>query len=305
VRHLGSVALAMLTAPLILLLTGRGLASFLDAAGAQPPDPLATATALAALGLAGMLFGLLTLPRLSPLGPAFAGVGYLGVGLWALADLNLLQAAVRAEMVGVDDRTVALTAAAAPLLAVPLLLTVFSAARWRGADHPAPALAGYGHQLPPAYGYPPPPPGYQYPPGPPGPGYPPPAEYGYPPPPAPPPPAPPPLAPPPPWHAPTRPIDATQEFPAVPAAGWLSGQSDETPTEPIGPATGPPTEPLDPAPPVPATPIAAAARQPESEPSPTPESPSPQPATGLEPTEPAPRDDELPTLRVSPGQESR
>jgi hypothetical protein len=216
VRHLGSMALAMLTAPLILVLAGRGLASFLDAAGARPADPLATATAVAALGLAGMLYALLTLPRLSPLGPALTGVGGLGVGLWALADLNLLQAVVRAEAIGLDDRTVALTAAVAPLLAVPLLLTVFSGGRWRGRGHPAPAPPAYGYP-----GYPPPPPDY----GPP---------------------------PPPPWHAPARP-DATQEFPAVPVAGWPAGppvgRPDDTPTDPNASAADPPTVRIPPAPP--------------------------------------------------------
>ena len=75
-RHLGSVALAALLTPVILVLAGRGVRSLVDAT-ADGPDVLASATALAALGLAGMLYAALVLPRLSPLG-LLLGAGIAG-----------------------------------------------------------------------------------------------------------------------------------------------------------------------------------------------------------------------------------
>lgn len=207
-RHLGSLLLALLVAPLALVLTLRGLGSFLDATGARPPDPLATATAISALGLAGLLLALLMLPRFSPLGPMLAGAGYLGVGLWGLADLSHLQAQVPPELlVGLDDRATAVTAAVSPLLAVPLLVTLFSARRWRGRERPAGAApaAGYGQPA----GYPPP-------------GYPPPYAH-----------QPPGYTPP---TAPARPLEITREFPAFPPPP-PPAPAREYPTEPIPTAT--------------------------------------------------------------------
>lgn len=132
-RHLGSVVLALLIAPLVLLLGGRGLTEFTQAAEASRSDPLATAVAFAALGLAGMLYAALTLPRLSPLGPAFAGVGYLAVSsLLLLGPADLLD---RLGDVGValDEAQVTTAAALAALLALPMLLTIFDTRRWRSA----------------------------------------------------------------------------------------------------------------------------------------------------------------------------
>ena len=203
-RHLGSLLLAVVTAPLTLVLALRGLGAFLDAAEARPPDPLATATAISALGLAGLLLAFLVLPRFSPLGPALAGAGYLAVGLWGLANLGHLQAQVPPEvMVGLDDRAVAVTAAVSPLLAMPLLVTLFSARRWQGRRRaaPAPAVAP-----PPSY---PPPSAY------------PPHGYGQP--------------------VVLRPVEITREFPAVPAPPQTTEPAREWPTEPIPTSVPTPT----------------------------------------------------------------
>jgi hypothetical protein len=205
VRHLGSLLLAVLTAPLALLLALRGLGAFLDAAEARPPDPLATATAISALGLAGLLLAFLVLPRFSPLGPALAGAGYLAVGLWGLANLGHLRAQVPPEvMVGLDDRAIAVTAAVSPLLAMPLLVTLFSARRWQGRPRAAPAPA-----VQPPPGYPPPgyPPPYAHPPH----------GYGQP--------------------VILRPVEMTREFPAVPAPQQATEPAREWPTEPIPTST--------------------------------------------------------------------
>ena len=117
-RHLGSVVLTLLVAPLVLLLAGRGLTAFTDAAGGSRTDPLATAVALAALAAGGLLYAGLTVPPLSPLGPLVDRLPVGGVRL--------------------DQAQVTAAAAVAVLLALPLLLTVFSRRRWRG---PEPAVA--------------------------------------------------------------------------------------------------------------------------------------------------------------------
>jgi hypothetical protein len=153
VRHLGSCILAAIFAPSVLILAGRGVGWFAGATAAQPADQLAMLFALAALVLGGLLYALLTLPRLSPLGPVVAGGAYLGVGLWALADLAHLTATVPGELIGLDEAMVSATAAISPLLSVPLLATGYSARRWRGRS----AEAGYAAP-PPAYPPPPPPP---------------------------------------------------------------------------------------------------------------------------------------------------
>lgn len=135
-RHLGSAVLGIVVAPLVLLLAGRGLTEFADAAGTFDTDPLATVVALAALSLAGLLYAALTLPRFSPLGPALAGVGYLGFSALVLVGPADLLDRLRAEGIRLDEGQVVAAAAAAALLALPLLLTVFSARRWRGSAEP-------------------------------------------------------------------------------------------------------------------------------------------------------------------------
>jgi hypothetical protein len=216
VRHLGSLVLAVIAAPLALALTGRGLGAYFDATEAFVADPLATATAVAALGLAGLVLALLTLPRFSPLGPVLAGAGYLAFGLWALADLSSLLATVPGERIGLDDRALAVTAGVCPLLVAQLLVTLFSAQRWRGhRDRRSmyPPQAGYG----PPGGYPPQT-GY---------GAPPPGRYDAP-------------------AAPARPMETTREFPAVPVRPGPTGLAREWPTEAI--PTSPPPRPAPPSP---------------------------------------------------------
>lgn len=144
-RHLGSVLLAVLAAPLVFVLTGRGLGGLAEvsaaAAEAEQTDYFAITASASATGLAGLLFALLALARFSPLGPALAGLGFLAVGVWALVDPAGLEAAVPSrgiDLVGLGDQRLAAATAVAPLLAVPLLLTLFLPHRWRD-RRPAPA----------------------------------------------------------------------------------------------------------------------------------------------------------------------
>lgn len=168
-RHLGSVLLTLVIGPLVLALIGRGLDAFLDATAESPAaDPLAVVTALASLGLAGMLFALLILPRFSPLGPLLAAAGYLTLGAVMLLEPDRVAAAQPWVQLGVDPAAATVTGALALVLAMPLLLSAFSAQRWTG---PQPAVAPVRSA---PGGYPPPPPTHAAPsypaPGPP-PGY--------------------------------------------------------------------------------------------------------------------------------------
>lgn len=137
-RHLGSAVLGIVFAPLVLLLAGRGLTQFAEAVGGFDTDPLATVIALAALSLAGLLYAALTLPRFSPIGPALAGVGYLGFSALILVGPADLLDRLRAEGIRLDEGQVIAAAGAAAMLAVPLLLTLFSGQRWRGRESAAP-----------------------------------------------------------------------------------------------------------------------------------------------------------------------
>jgi hypothetical protein len=225
VRHLGSVLLALLLTPLSFVLAGRGLGGLAEVASEAPraeqTDYFAIVTASAALGLAGLLLSLLAMARFSPIGPGLAGAGYLAVGVWALEDRDGLLETFPGWLVGLGDDRLTLAATVAPLVAVPLLVTLFIPRRWRGRERPEPVpRAVYGTKR---YR----PPGYQAPapaviprPLSPVPAPPPPPR---PPPPPPPPPPPLPAAPPPPWPPPlpstmTPPGGPARPLPAATAA---------------------------------------------------------------------------------------
>jgi hypothetical protein len=76
--------------------------------------------------------------RFAPLGPGLAGLGYLAVGIWALLDRGRLLDTVPGDLVGLDDERLLLSTAVAPLLAVPLLVTLFIPRRWSGRERPEP-----------------------------------------------------------------------------------------------------------------------------------------------------------------------
>ena len=151
-RHLGSFVLCLITAAAVYVLMGVAAVKFYET---QTTDSggkhwAALGITLVAALAAGGLYSLMVLARLSPIGTVFAGLLYLGVGLWSfLAPENFLKTVPR-DVPGVDN---ALTGGAGPLLfvlAFPLLLTVFSPRRWRRWGSAPAAVA-------PAPGYRPPP----------------------------------------------------------------------------------------------------------------------------------------------------
>jgi hypothetical protein len=135
VRNLGSLLLALLVAPAAFVLAGRGLDGLAEVAAKAPQadrtDYFAIITAASSLGLAGLMFALLTMARIAPLGPVLAGLAYLAIGIWALADPGQLLASTPGGLVGLDRDRLLAAATVSPLLAVPLLVTQFLPGRWR------------------------------------------------------------------------------------------------------------------------------------------------------------------------------
>lgn len=136
-RHFVSVLLALVTGPLVLLLAGRGLVGLADAAQADRTDHFGLVTSGAALGLAGLVYAVLTMARLAPLGPTLTGAGYVALGWWALQDPEAYLATIQnnpalgGTAVGPTEQHLLMAAQIAPLLAVPLLVTFVMPSRWR------------------------------------------------------------------------------------------------------------------------------------------------------------------------------
>jgi hypothetical protein len=133
VRHLRSIMYALVLAPTVWALCGVGFAPGLTI-GARPAAHL---TGLLVLLLAGAVYAVLLLPRLSPAGPAGAGLVFLALSGWDLLSPDSLHSLWPPAWSpdGVD-----LTMPGnglAVLLAAPLLGTALDIRRWRAPAGPA------------------------------------------------------------------------------------------------------------------------------------------------------------------------
>lgn len=129
-RHIGSLLIALVVAPAVFLLTGTGLSAFESALDDNlAVDPLGAMAALGALILAGILYGILVMARLSPLGPGLAGFAAIGLSGWALADIASYESAFAQLDVHMGGAIGQLGLGI--LLGVPLVGTIFSSRRWR------------------------------------------------------------------------------------------------------------------------------------------------------------------------------
>lgn len=145
-RHLGSLLLSLLLAPVGWVLAGLGLVGY-------GSDLLS----LALLVVAGVAYALLLLPRLAPTGPALAGAAHLVAAGWAVIAADSWRATVPDGFLGVDQVLTAPAEQLAALLGILLLLTVLQPNRWRRYDRVAALYAGPPGQgsHPPAYPIPP------------------------------------------------------------------------------------------------------------------------------------------------------
>jgi hypothetical protein len=138
-RHLLSVLLSLVLAPLVYVASGFSAAKFGEANANGQIEVTPAALGLAAAVAAGGLYALLVMARLSPVGPALAGLLYLGSTVWALLSRGSFQDIVPADLFGVEGALHAPVGAGTTLLSIPLLLTVVSSRRWRRTAEPAPA----------------------------------------------------------------------------------------------------------------------------------------------------------------------
>ncbi|HZM76157.1 MAG TPA: hypothetical protein VFC19_10545 [Candidatus Limnocylindrales bacterium] len=126
-------------APSIFLLTGTGLSAFNSALDDNKLyDPLGSLAALGALLLAGVLYGILVMARLSPLGPGLAGLASWGVSGWALFDIEAYGeffSQLDVHMVGAVGES-----GLGIMLGIPLVATLFSGRRWRRSELYSPLM---------------------------------------------------------------------------------------------------------------------------------------------------------------------
>jgi len=146
-RHLVSVALAVVLTPLIYISAGFSAIKINAANELGQVDVEPAALGLAAAFLAGGLYALLVMARLSPIGPFLAGLAYLGVTLWSVFDERGFRGAVPDDLFGQTRLLEVPAGFGTALLAVPLLITIASPARWRATpsgDDGAPRVADGG-----------------------------------------------------------------------------------------------------------------------------------------------------------------
>jgi hypothetical protein len=133
-RHLLSLALALVLIPLIYIATGYGLVRSAKV-GAGSLDLGTGVAAVAAFAVAGSLYAVLMLARLSPAGLVLGGLALLGASVWAFFGTRSFLDTMPSSLLG--QRGVMLAAAGSgAVLAVPLLATVASPRRWRRGDEP-------------------------------------------------------------------------------------------------------------------------------------------------------------------------
>ncbi len=128
-RHLLSLVLCVVLAPVVWALYGIGVGMVAD--GNELDRLGTTAVGLLALLGAGLAYAVLVLVRLSPIGPALAGLAYFGTTVWAALAQNSFVSTMPQEFLGVTGALLAPASGAAMVLGVPLVATVASPRRWR------------------------------------------------------------------------------------------------------------------------------------------------------------------------------
>ncbi|HEX5993552.1 MAG TPA: hypothetical protein VFY84_00280 [Jiangellales bacterium] len=135
-RHLWSLLLALGLTPLIYAAAGVAAVRLTDARELGATAGIGLGAGL----VAGGLYAVLVMVRLSPVGPLVAGLAYLGVTIWALLDWDGFTSIIPADLFGEAGALHRPIGMGTALLAAPLILTVFSSRRWRGETAHPPAL---------------------------------------------------------------------------------------------------------------------------------------------------------------------
>jgi hypothetical protein len=149
-RHLGSIVLSLVLTALVYVLGGIGVVDWtLGAHPSTASEYVKLGTGMGALLVAGLLYAVLVLSRLSPLGPILAGLGLFGVAMWATFATDSFEKTMPHSVLGVSGAGLVMAGPVGALLAVPLIATIVSPRRWRRWANPPAAVA-------PAYAAPPP-----------------------------------------------------------------------------------------------------------------------------------------------------
>jgi hypothetical protein len=151
VRHLVSILLAPVLGFVAYILLGYAAFQVRIENGWDGDNAIGM---LALLG-AGAAYAGLVVPRLSPIGPAFVGLIYFGLGMWLISDLSSFVDTLPADLFGLDNAGFGAGSMLIPL-AIPLLATLVSPNRWHGRSRPA--TVGAPATPPPGFGPPEPPP---------------------------------------------------------------------------------------------------------------------------------------------------
>jgi hypothetical protein len=137
-RHLLSAGLALVLTPLIYISAGFSAIKFGEANEIGRLEAAPAALGLVAALIAGGLYALLVMGRLSPVGPFLAGLLYLGVTLWRVFDYEGFAGRFPDDLFGVDNLLLVPAGFGTALLAVPLLFTIASTSRWRSVEEAVP-----------------------------------------------------------------------------------------------------------------------------------------------------------------------
>ncbi|HWB36449.1 MAG TPA: hypothetical protein VHA75_10545, partial [Rugosimonospora sp.] len=157
-RHLGSLLLSLVLTAAWYVVLGLGLSQFTKhALDVRLVDKLVLALAFL---VAGVLYGLTVLLRLSPVGLVISGLALAVLGFWSLFDIGGEGPfTILPTGIGGFHNSLVLPVDYAAFAAIPLLLTVFSPRRWRRYATPQAAPLNPPVPVPgaaPAGGYPPP-----------------------------------------------------------------------------------------------------------------------------------------------------
>jgi hypothetical protein len=150
-RHLGSLVLSLIAGALIYVLLGVTFVKWGEALGESGGSKYGDfAISIGAVLVAGGLYALLVLARLSPLGLVLLGLLYYVVAFWVFFSPSSFTDLMPHSIAGVDGAGLAAAGPDLLLVGTPLLATIFSPRRWRRWGSTPAAVA-------PAPGYSPPP----------------------------------------------------------------------------------------------------------------------------------------------------
>jgi len=141
-RHLRSILYALVLAPAVWVLCGVGFTSDLIGRARDTTGSIESLVGLLLLLLAGGAYAILVFAPISPAGPLLAGLAFLGVGLWALAE-PASYAAQWPPGLSKEGFDLSLPGyGLAVVLAVPMICTALSARRWARYEPPVLPLIG-------------------------------------------------------------------------------------------------------------------------------------------------------------------